>query len=464
MPNDPQNSPRLLIADFANAPVRIDPDNREEARQKTVDRFRILWTRRRFLSRVAAAGLLLSTLVAFTTPNQYESVTRLMPPGDGSTSIATIAAAAASRTGMNLGGLATNFLGLRTSGVVFVGILQSRTVQDDLINKFDLRKIYKHKKWVDTRKELANNTEILEDHKNGIISIQVTDKDPRRAAAMAQEYVDELNRVVSQLSTSSARREREFLEERLAQVNQELESAEKNFSEFASKNTAIDIKEQGRAMIDAAAGLEGQMIAAQTELEALRQVYTNSNVRVRETQARVDELRRQLQKLGGKSESAGDSKAQNDGLMYPSIKKLPLLGVTYADLYRNMKVKEVVFETLTQQYELAKVQEAKEIPSVKILDPPEAPERKSFPHRLWMMVGGTAFFSIFATAWVLGNARWTQLDPQDPGKVLAVEVLHTIKARLPARLSNGIGNGNGNGVPKNGNHSAHDNGSSGLKS
>ena len=146
------------------------------------------------------------------------------------------------------------------------------------------------------------NTTVSEDRKSGIITLQVTDRDPRRAAAIAQQYVDELDRVVTQLNTSSAHRERIFLEERLAQVKQDLESAEKGFSEFASKNTAIDIQAQGKAMIEAAGALEGELIAAQTELQGLKQIYADGNVQSpghrgadRRTSTTTSKDRRQIQ-------------------------------------------------------------------------------------------------------------------------------------------------------------------------
>ena len=121
---------------------------------------------------------------------------------------------------------------------------------------------------------------------------------------MAQAYAEELNRTLAEVSTSSARRERIFLEGRLQAVSQDLEASEKEFSQFASKNTAIDIKEQGKAMVDAAATLQGQLIAARSELEGLRQIYADGNVRVRSAEARVAELEDQLRKVGGKDESA----------------------------------------------------------------------------------------------------------------------------------------------------------------
>ena len=131
-----------------------------------------------------------------------------------------------------------------------------------------------------------------------MISITVTDGNPQRARDVAQGYVEELDRLVSQVSTSSARRERMFIEQRLATVKADLEDAEKQFSAFASKNTALDIKEQTRSMVESAAVLQGQMIAAQSELQSLAQIYTSNNVRVRALQARVDELKRHCSNWG----------------------------------------------------------------------------------------------------------------------------------------------------------------------
>jgi uncharacterized protein involved in exopolysaccharide biosynthesis len=439
----------VLVDEFDGSRETIDPAAERAARQRRLARLRLLWRRRRFLARGAGLGLLSFALIAFLIPNRYKSTTRLMPPDQDSGSSMGMLAALAGRMapgGLSLGGIAGDVLGLKGSGALFIGILQSRTVQDDLITKFDLRKVYSHRRWEDARAELQANTEIEEDRKSGIISVRVIDKKPERAAAMAGEYVEELNRVVTQLNTSSAHRERVFLEGRLSQVKLDLESAEKDFSEFASKNTAIDIPAQGKAMIEAAASLEGQSIAAQTELESLRQMYTDNNVRVRAMQARVNELRRQLQKLGGKSDTDTPTRDRADQSMYPSIRKLPLLGVNYADLFRRTKIQEAIFETLTQEYELAKVEEAKETPSVKVLDPAEVPEKKTSPHRLWIILGGTFFCLLAGMAWMLGGSTWEEIDPNDPGKVLAQEVLETIRSYIPSASSNGSSTGVAKGM------------------
>jgi capsule polysaccharide export protein KpsE/RkpR len=375
--------------------------------------------------------LLFSVVLALLIPKCYQSVARLMPPDNQSDTGLAMAAAGLSGQAGGLAGIAGDLLGLQSSSDLMVGVLSSRTVQDKLIQKFGLRKVYGARRMEDARRALAAQTGISVDRKSQIITITVTDVDPHRAAAMAQAYVEELNGLLAEVSTSSARRERIFLEGRLQAVNQDLEAAEKEFSQFASKNTAIDIKEQGRAMVDAAATLQGEFIAARSELEGLKQIYTNNNVRVRAAEARISELESQLNKIGGKGESTSlENSAQNDPL-YPSIRKLPLLGVAYADLYRKTKVEEAVFETLTQEYELAKVQEAKEIPTVKVLDPPDLPEGKVSPPRRLIVLLGTALAFSLGVTWVFGSRMWEQSDPAAPWRLLAREVFDTAIEAIP---------------------------------
>jgi capsule polysaccharide export protein KpsE/RkpR len=364
-----------------------------------------------------------------------------MPPDNQSSSGMAIAAAAMSGTAGagGLGGIAGDLLGLKSTSDVFVGVLGSRTAQDKLIEQFNLKKLYGARNMEDARKALAANTSLSVDRKSQITSVTVTDRSPQRAAAMAQAYVEQLNRLVAELSTSSARRERIFLEGRLQGVSKDLEAAEKEFSQFASKNAAIDVKEQGKAMVEAAAMLQGQLIAAQSQYEGLRNIYTDDNSRVRSMKARIDELQRQLEKLGGKDESSTIASIQPGDSMYPSIRKLPLLGVTYADLYRRTKIQEAVLETLTKQYELAKVQEAKEIPTVKVLDTANTPDKKSYPPRTLFIFLGTTFAFMTAACWVFGKTTWDATDPSDERKVFAQEVFTTVAARLPFER-NGSGN------------------------
>lgn len=422
-------------------PERLDPgmlvaSSTPEPGESALVYFRLLWEHRGFLSRLALYALLASTLIAFLIPVRYQSTARLMPP-DSNQGASSLAAVAAAVSGSNsLGGIANDVLGLKSTSDIFVGILSSRTVQDKLIQEFDLKRLYWDRRTEDARDDLTAHTAIAVDRKSQIIAITVTDKSPRRAAAMAQAYVEELNRLVAELSTSSARRERIFLEERLQSVTRDLEAAEREFSQFASKNAAIDIKEQGKAMVEAAATLQGELIAAQSEYEGLKQIYTDSNVRVRSVKARIDELQHQLEKLGGKGESESSLAGQQSDSLYPSIRKLPLLGVTFADLYRRTRVQEAVFETLTKEYELAKVQEVKEIPTVKVLDLPDIPEKRSFPPRILIIVVGMVLVFAGGVLWVFCKTLWYATDASDPRKLLAQEVFATVSHRLPGFSQN----------------------------
>jgi capsule polysaccharide export protein KpsE/RkpR len=259
---------------------------------------------------------------------------------------------------------------------------------------------------------------------------------------LASAYVDQLNSLASQLSTSSAHRERVFLEARLKIAKQDLDDAANQLAQFSSKNNTLDIQQEGKAMLDAAGTIAGEMIAVQSQLEGLRQIYTDSNSRVRSLHARVGELRRQLEKLGGTDAKgaaipATSSDAHSDsapdagnGFPYPSIRSLPLLGAKYGDYYRRAKIQETVYELLTEQYELAKVQEAKETPSVKVLDSARIPEKKAFPPRLVLMSLGTFLVSAMAIVWVVGVGRWQEVDPADPRKALLEEVAGSLKAKV----------------------------------
>ena len=411
----------------------IEAEEGSAHRGQWIARLELVWREREILLRCTAIGCVLSILIAVLIPVRYTSTTRLMPPDQTGQGIASMLAALG-KTG-DLAALGGELLGVKTSGDLFVGVLRSRTVEEAVVAKFDLRKVYGVSREEDARKILEGRTDVSSDRKSGIITIKVSDHDRNRAAGMAHEYVDALNQAVIGLNTSSAHKERVFLEGRLLDVQKDLETAEQNFSKFASQNTALDVKEQGRAMIGAAADLEGQLIAAETQLQGLQQIYTPENVRIRSIQARIDEYRRQLKKMGGKAGLAADvnNPEEEDGTLdssglYPSIRQLPILGVTWADLYRNSKVEEVIYETLTKQCELAKVEEARETPSVKVLDPADVPERKSYPPRMLFVALGLLVSSTCGILWILAYSHWKTIDPADPGKLLIREIARTTKA------------------------------------
>jgi uncharacterized protein involved in exopolysaccharide biosynthesis len=439
--------------------VRQLPDQTEldrielaAAHERQAEVVRLLWNRRKLLGQAAAVGLLLSTLVAFLIPRSFTAIAQLMPPDQQSSNGLAMMAALAGKSLGGLAGMTGDLLGMKSSGALFVGVLRSETSQDRIIEQFDLKHVYGTNLLTEARKKLDDKTQIVEDRKSGIIAIRVTDRNPNRAAAIANAYVDELNSLSANLSTSAAHRERVFLEDRLKVAKRELDEAANQLAQFSSKNTTLDVQTEGKAMLDAAGSLAGQLIAAQAQLEGLRQIYTDNNPRVRALNGRVAELRHELQKFGGAPPNSDGSTTDTQNLMalkggnapadkfespFPSIRKLPLLGAQYMDYYERAKIQETVFELLTEQFELAKVQEAKDTPSVKVLDPARVPETKSFPPRLVIMFSGTLLTLIVCACWVLAGRGWAGIDASDPRKVLALEIYSKFEANAPWASHNG---------------------------
>lgn len=369
------------------------------------------------MQRVAAAAFVISVIVALLLPHEYESSVSIMPP-DSSSGLLSMLAAATGKGAPDLGTFGS-LLSLKSSGSLYLSLLESRTVLDGIIDKLHLQKVYRARYKESARKKLVRCTEVKEDRRSGVISVTVTDRSPQRARDIAQTYIDELNRLQAEVSTSSARRERIFIEERLVSVKADLEDAENQFSAFASKNSTLDIKDQAKAMVESEAVLQAELIAAQSELQSLKQIYTAENVRVRTVQARVDELRQQMQKLNG-TDAALAAGGDASGELYPPIRKLPLLGVQWADLYRRVRIQETVFDLLTQQYEFARLEEAKEIATVNVIDSPNIPERKSGPHRVFIVLGCTLFSIVGALMFIAGSARLKELEPNDPRRLIVL--------------------------------------------
>ena len=382
-----------------------------------------LWRLRKFLLRSLVSGIILGAIVAFLIlPKRYVSTVQFLPPQDSASSLyAMLGSMGQPSSAMSL---ASDVLGVKTGGAVFVAMLRSRTVEDGVISDLNLRNVYHVKMAVDARRILEANTDVAEDRKSGVVTLNVEDRDPKRAAEIAHRYVEYLNRTITQSTTSAARRERVFLEERLRSVKQDLLDSEKKFSDFASANKTLDVKDQGKAMIEAAATLQGQLIAEESQLKGLQQIYAPDNYRVRSASARIAELRHQLGALSG---TADHSSNNTSDALYPSISDLPRLGATWSDLYRDTKIEEAVFEALTKQYELAKVEEAKEIPQVGMLDDAEVPERKSGPPRIVITfcAGIVAFF--VAGIYIIAADHWTRMDPTSPLSVVSGRIAVDIR-------------------------------------
>jgi capsule polysaccharide export protein KpsE/RkpR len=385
----------------------------------------------------AVIGSVVSVLIVFSIPKRYESMARIMPPDSSSGGAAVLAALAGRGTGElgGLGSFAASMLGVRTTGPLFVDLLRSSSVSGDLIDLFRLQTVYHTRYRIDAAKRLSHMTSVVEDKKSGVISIKVEDTDPKRARDLVQGYLDELNLLVNRTSTSSAHQERIFIEHRLQSAEAALERTQKEMSDFSSTHNTIDLKEQTRATVDAGAKLEAQLIVEQSDLNSLKQIYGDENVRIRAARARIAELTEQIRKMSGSSEPLqADGTIAPDKLRtldqtsaeYPPLRQIPRLAVPYAEIYRRVHTQELVYQILTQQYEVARIQEAKEIPVIRIIDAPGIPEIKSYPPRALFALLIAALVVIAAAAYILFRQHWADLDPRDPRKMLFGRVAHDL--------------------------------------
>lgn len=408
-----------------------------EPEDKKGEKLWLLWRSRRFLWGVTWKTLIASTVLAFVVPSHYKSAVRFVPAenssSSGSSSMMGLLSKAigSDNSSMGFGLDAASLLGAKTPGAFYVEVLKSRTVQDRLINRFDLRARYSKTTYFEARKKLSSFTDIEEDKKSGVITLTTTDYEPRIAAQIANAYVDELNRLAVDLNTSSAHRERQFLEERLSSARQDLARASALLSQFTSKNSMVDPQNEGRAVMDAAARMQGELIASETELKGLQQIYSDDNVRVRTLKARMAELQSQLKKLiGQNSDAALQDPNAGWSAPYPSMHTLPGLGSRYAELYREAKIQEAVYAFVTQQFEMARIQEAKELPIVRVMDAGVASEKRSSPIRSLIMAGSVFGAFLLACFWLVGKNRWEQVPLDDPYRLLAADVTGEFRSVL----------------------------------
>jgi len=398
----------------------FEPLHTRRSREMLAESARLLWRRRHFLIGVTLAAALLSAIVSLVLSPRYESTTRLLPApastpaGDISRMLRPEATALAGLAGLNSNASEGRFLAL----------LHSRVIADRIIDRFDLMKLYGARYRHEARTALGLHTVITEDRKTGVITVTVSDRDPKRAADMAGAYVKELEQLNAEMNSSGVHMERLFLEARVQEIGEELHIAAERLSQFSTKYSIVDPQQQPKSEVEAALRLQGEVVAAQAELKGLEQIYTDDSARVRAARARMAELRHQLDQLRG-TQSLTD--LPTDGSL-PSIRNLPALGLTYGELYRRSKLLEAVQLALTQQLEIAKTEEVRQLPAFRVMDPADIPEQRVFPRRTLMVLASSVGGLLIAIALVLGRDRWNRVSPDDPIKILIGDAQQRISA------------------------------------
>jgi len=359
-----------------------------------------------FAAAVAAAG------TSLLLPNIYAGVTKILPPQQNlSPSVLLL-----SQVG-GLAGLPGASLGIKNPNDLYVGILKSRTVADGLIQRFDLQKHYDEETLHETRRALERHTSIAHG-RDGIITIQVEDRDRRRAAAVANGYVEELYKLTQTLAVTEAGQRRLFLEKQLKVTKDALAEAEVALQKTQESTGLIKLDDQSRAIIEAVAGLRAQVATKEVQAGAMRSFATEQNPDYFRVQREIAALKAELARLERTNRlGAGD--------IFVPTGKVPEAGLEYVRRLRDVKYYETVFELLAKQFEIAKIDEARDTSIVQVLDRAIEPERKSRPQRTRIVIvtAVLAFLAAILLALLRDARDQARGDPEQARKLDALAKL-----------------------------------------
>jgi len=364
--------------------------------------FLVIVKHKKMIVVACAIAFILSCSVIFLMPDIYISTARILPPRESS-GIGTMLG--------DMGGLAA-LAGISTgnsSGDLYVGMLKSRTVSDAIINQFDLMTVYDQDYRVEMYEKLDGIVSISLGKQDGIISISIEDEDPERAAQIVNAYVNELRKLNVKINLDSAGRERSFLQDRLAKVKIDLSDAEEQLKSFQEKNKAISLNDQSRMIIEAIATLRGNLAIKEVELGILLSSQTEQSPQVKNLREGIDQLKVQISLLERTPEG---KRVSSDDIFLPTS-AVPKLAVQYARLLRNLKIQEKLYELLTQQYEMAKITEAKNVSNIQILDYGVVADKKSKPKRSLIILISTFVAGFFAVIYAFIREYGEKMSDED---------------------------------------------------
>jgi len=347
---------------------------------------------------------LLAAGYSLLLPNIYTATTRILPPQQSQSGASAMLA--------QLGGLAGLAGGaVKSPNDLYVGMLKSRTVADNLIQRFDLMQIYEAKYPSQVRQGLVGVTNIAAG-KDGIISIEVDDKDPKRAAELANAYVDELFKLTKVLAVTEASQRRLFFERQFEQARDNLTKAEAAARQALETGGLVQVEGQGRAILETTARLRGQITVKEVQIGAMRTFATDRNPDLQLAQRELDALKHELARIESPSTSRSGNAQENGGS-----------GIDNLGLLRNVKYYETIYELLAKQFELAKIDEARDSAVVQVMDKAIEPDRKSKPRRLQIVLLSAlaAVFVAILWAFVREGADRAKADPQQATRLLELK-------------------------------------------
>jgi tyrosine-protein kinase Etk/Wzc len=354
-----------------------------------IDLLTVLLQHKRLIAITTLAIMAATAITVSVLPPSFKAEATILPPQQQQSSLAALASGA-------LGGLAgssmASSLGLKNPADLYVGILGSRTIADDIIRQFHLQQVYEKKLLSETRKALSSHAS-FSSGKDSLIKIAVEDRDPKRAADMANAYVDELYKQNSRLAITDAAQRRLFFEQQLAKEKDALADAEIALKNTQQSTGLLAPTGQAEVLIRSGAQLRAEIASRQVQLQAMQSYATDQNPQLQVLRREIEALQGQL----GQLESKSGSGSKFDF----SASKLPEASLAYIRKFRDMKYHETLYELLAKQYEAARIDEAKEAPMIQVVDRAVVPDKKSWPPRLLLVLAAAFVGLILGSTYAL---------------------------------------------------------------
>lgn len=361
---------------------------------------------RRFIVKTTLLVCAIVTVVLLLLPNWYTATTSVLPP-ERETSFMGLASSLLQGVGF-LGGQEMVLPAFATPSHVYASILKSRTVVESIVVEYDLKRAYKSDTIEEAIKECLTHTRVKVGPE-GFVTLSFEDTDRQRAAQIANSFVDRLNDISSEVSSSRARSTRIFLGERLEGAQENLQGAEDTLRSFQERNRAISLDVQMKAQIQNVAELEGKLAMAEIELGLLQSTLRSGHPEIVRKQMEISEVKRKISAL-----NLGAPDSEDYGTVALPFVEVPRLALEFGRLLREVKIQEILFGLLTEQCEHAKIQEAKDTPTVQILDVAKPPEKKSRPKRLIILAIAAGLSVVFSMLYASAAEHLEQLRETRP--------------------------------------------------
>jgi tyrosine-protein kinase Etk/Wzc len=366
-----------------------------------LDLFIVLVRYRWLIFKITACTIGAAIIISLILPIRYTAMTSILPPQQGSSAGSALMAQLSSSLG-SVASLAGGSLGLKNPNDFQVAMLKSRTVEDAMVDRFHLMDFFKVKRKSDARTMFEKIVDIDSGAKDGLIRISVTDPSPEHAEEMANGYVEEFKRLSATLAVTEASQRRLFFEQQLAQAKDNLANAEEDLKRTEQKTGLVQLDAQTRATIELLADLRGQIAAKEVQIAGMRSFATGENPDLQLAEQQLVGLHAQEQRMGAASEGATNAlipkgNMQETGLEY--IRKL-----------REVKYFETIFDLLARQYEVAKVDEARQGAVVQVVDRAVVPDRKSSPKRTLIVLGAAVLGLFFGVVWAFFREGLSRLS------------------------------------------------------